>query len=1129
MPVDAGQRRAAIDPTRSFIVQAPAGSGKTELLIQRYLRLLAVVDEPEEIVAITFTRKAAAEMRARVLRALHEAGEGAAPTSAHAQTTRELALAAMARDAQRRWAVRDHPARLRIQTIDSLCARLVTQMPLRSRFGAHLEPIEDAAEVYREAARRLLVDLEAQTAWTPALETLLRHLDNNLGIVENLLVDMLARREQWLRHITSSPTEDVRRASLERGLRNAIGAALQNVAVQVPKDLHKRLTEVACYAASQVDRDGGSPILACNGLERLPGADAADLEAWLGLASLLLTDKGEWRSRCGKNIGFAISRANKAETELCRARKQEFAAVIDACRSSGQLRECLVMLRALPAAHYGKTQWRILQALFQLLPIAAAQLELAFRARTKVDFSGIASRALDALGTPEEPSDLALMLDYRIQHLLIDEFQDTSVGQRSLLEGLTAGWEAGDSRTLFAVGDPMQSIYGFREAEVGVFLRARGEGIGSIKPTSLTLSANFRSQPSIVQWINEKFPRVFPASEDIAAGAVTYTACEAVREALENSGVRMHCFIGKDRVAEATRVIELVMQARAEDPDGTIAILVRGKTHLIEIVPRLNAAGLKFRAVEIETLGARPIVQDLLALTRALCHPADRLSWLSVLRAPWCGLTLHDLHELAGDDLQSPVWDLMLDKDHCRRLSAEAQRRLARVRDALADSLKHRRRRTLRRQIEGAWLALGGPATALVPADLENARMYFDLLDRLDEGGDLADFAALQTGIEALYAAPSTEANARLQIMTIHKAKGLEFDTVIVPGLGYAPRGDSRKLLTWLERVNQYGETDLLIAPIAATDGDQPDPTYAALRGMIAAKTRFEDARLLYVAATRARRRLHLLGHARLTRSGACKAAARSLLERLWPAVQADFMTAAAECGASLANVGQEREIVPVLRRFSASWQLPPPPSDVRTNAMLETLPAADTRDFSLAFAWVGETARHVGVVAHRLLLRVAREGIGQWDAVRIKALWPANLAALAALGVPADEQHAAAGRVEKILLDALRSERGRWLFDAGHAQARAEYAVSGVLDGRLVNVKIDRTFVDAQGTRWIVDYKTGTHEGADVATFLQREEDRYRPQLARYAALLRLQESRPVRVGLYYPLLKNGWREWPA
>ena len=129
---DAAQRLTAIDPTDSFIVQAPAGSGKTELLIQRFLALLGQVNRPEEILAITFTRKAAGEMRARLLQALEQA-QGSRPEAAHAAQTWDLASRALAQDRQQGWDLLDNPALLAIQTIDSFDAGLVRRMPWVSR------------------------------------------------------------------------------------------------------------------------------------------------------------------------------------------------------------------------------------------------------------------------------------------------------------------------------------------------------------------------------------------------------------------------------------------------------------------------------------------------------------------------------------------------------------------------------------------------------------------------------------------------------------------------------------------------------------------------------------------------------------------------------------------------------------------------------------------------------------------------------------------------------------------------------------------------------------------------------------------------------------------------------------
>ncbi len=143
--------------------------------------------------------------------------------------------------------------------------------------------------------------------------------------------------------------------------------------------------------------------------------------------------------------------------------------------------------------------------------ILIAQLKVTFQQHGKIDYIENAQAALIALGDDEHPTDLTLSLDYQIKHILIDEFQDTSNSQFSLIEKLIAGWEPNDGRTLFLVGDPMQSIYRFREAEVGLFIRAKTKGIGHLSLTPLTLSVNFRSTPTIVNWINQAFINIFPA------------------------------------------------------------------------------------------------------------------------------------------------------------------------------------------------------------------------------------------------------------------------------------------------------------------------------------------------------------------------------------------------------------------------------------------------------------------------------------------------------------------------------------------------------------------------------------------------------------------------------------------
>ena len=176
---DAAARSAALDPRRSFIVQAPAGSGKTELLTQRYLRLLATVESPEQILAITFTRKAAAEMRARILQALQSA-DAPPPESPHKRSTWELARAVRAADAQRDWQLMQHPARLRIQTIDAFNASLARRLPVLAGTGAALEPTTITAPLYEAAGRRLIERLGDGSTVAAHLEVLIVHLGNRV-------------------------------------------------------------------------------------------------------------------------------------------------------------------------------------------------------------------------------------------------------------------------------------------------------------------------------------------------------------------------------------------------------------------------------------------------------------------------------------------------------------------------------------------------------------------------------------------------------------------------------------------------------------------------------------------------------------------------------------------------------------------------------------------------------------------------------------------------------------------------------------------------------------------------------------------------------------------------------------
>jgi ATP-dependent exoDNAse (exonuclease V) beta subunit len=1042
---DSRQRERALDPRTSFIVQAPAGSGKTELLIQRFLALLALVERPEEIAAITFTIKAAAEMRRRVFDALAEARTQPRPEGLHAARTWDLARAALARNDACGWGLEENAARLRIQTIDALCASLTRQMPVVSRFGAQPETIEDASELYAEAARNALALVERDREPIGAdVARLLEHVDNHAVQAQELLATMLAQRDHWLR--TLGGVEN--RAVLEGALAHVRHAAIARARAAFPR------------------LPGAGP---------LPALD--DVAGWQALAGALLTKEGQWRK---KGVDAALS-------------------------ASEPLRDALDALRGLPPARYEEAQWEMLAAIMRVLHRAAAELKVVFAAHGKADFVEIAQAALRALQGDEGPTDLLLALDYRIRHLLVDEFQDTSFTQYELLQHLTSGWTPGEGRTLFVVGDPMQSIYRFREAEVALFLEAQHAGIGGVALEPLSLSANFRSQAGIVAWVNAAFAQVMPRVEDVESGAVTYSPSDAVHDA-EPEAVTVHAFADGDAEGEARKVVEIVRSCQ-----GTTGILVRNRDHLAAIVPQLKAAGLAFRAIEIEPLAHRPVVQDLLSLARALGHLADRTAWLAVLRAPWAGITLSDLTALAGADEYLTAWELMADETGLANLSADGRARIGRTRESLAPFVEARARASLRDAVEGAWLALGGPGCVESDTDLEDAEIFLAHLEASEAAGVLPDLAAFERGLARLFALPDLAAPEALQVMTIHRAKGLEFDTVIVPGLGAGTGRDERRLFMWMETT-----AGLLLAPMGAADGE-PDEAYEFIRALDKRKADHECGRLLYVAATRARRRLHLLGECRRDEHGAPKNPPKgSLLAKLWPAVCDEFEARPAEAaraaGASLLD-----DSALLIRLAEPVTAGPPAPIAWQAPAGVARL-----RD-SIEFSWVGETARHVGSVVHRWLQRMAEDEMRGWTAGRIAGLRPAIRVQLAARGIAAAELDSATERTLAALDGAIGDPRGRWLLGP-QRDARNEYRLTALLAGERRQMVIDRMFVDEDGRAWIVDYKTSTHEGADVEVFLASEQERYRAQLERYDQALA--RSGGHRLGLYFPLLR-GWREW--
>ncbi len=1088
---DQPQRELALDPLQSFCVTAPAGSGKTELLIQRFLTVLARVEQPEQVLAITFTRKAAAEMRARIVTAL-ESATGDQPTDEHRTQTWRLAKQVLATGSNKDWQILEMPSRLNIRTIDSWSAYLTRQMPVLSSFGGSVSPVDSAAVYYRSAVRALLALLERGHWIAGDLSTVLLHFDNNWQQLEELLIRMLARREQWLMHLGSG----IEPADVEQVLQHSVDQLVVDQLSALSEALGGRSHELFdCLNYSLENRD--LPTLA-----ELPSASPADLEHWLKLCDMLLTGGGSWRKKVDKRQGFP------ADGEEAKARKQTLYELVGELSQQTGLQQQLLLVQFLPLPGAEAETWDVLMSLARLLPVAAAQLSVVFQQEGVVDHSQIAMAARAALGDDEHITNLAQKLDYQLKHILLDEFQDTSVTQFDLLRRLTRNWaednaeNPGNPNTLFVVGDGMQSIYGFRDADVSLFVQLKTDGINGVALQDLELSTNFRSDAGLVNWVSGAFRAAFPLQDDVQLGAVAFTASQPYKDAVQELPVNMLAAYGEDRttaeLSEAHAITQVIEQGMVDDGCESIAVLVRTRRHLYQLIDQLKQRQIPWQAQEIDTLAESPVVIDLLNLCKALHNFADDAAWLALLRAPWCGLTLEELLSVLGQRGEVSVWETL---QHAEGVAA-----LTRLRDVLSNAQSLREQLPLRTWIEDTWLNLGGPAIANSEQQLSDAGDFFDLLEEMDALDEVFSGWSLEERVARLFSKPSA-GTAKLQLMTLHKSKGLEFDWVIIPGLGRAPASDRREILLWDDFVTAAGHRGLLLA---ADDRRQAgaNSIYGWLGEQQKRKRDLETTRLMYVGCTRAVKRLFLSAVVESDdNTGEWKPpSSRTLLSRVWESFATEAQTLSPDPVAAAK---------PAARTFR---RLAPTSSPVK--AVVE--PGTER---NIPGTSRNQLAREVGNLVHLSLERLSSLADAELSSFNLSQ-WQAWWEHYLARRIPIAERDTALERVQQSVANILQDDRGRWLLSNQREEAVSEFCLSRIGDdGRLRELIVDRSFVD-EGTRWIIDYKSGTPaQGESVEAFLDYQQAQYKSQLMSYCEALMGMDGKPTKMALYFTALPL-WHE---
>lgn len=1154
--VDGLARYQGIDPRYSYIVQAPAGSGKTSLLTQRYLALLAQVDSPEQIVAMTFTKKAAAEMRERVVEALQKAAKPLGNDALLVEINSwNLAQKALQQDKLNGWNLMQNPNRLRIKTIDGINSFLVAQMPLLSKIGGQPQVVDDASEAYLQAVR--------QTLKMPELEEpvgrLLRLVNGRFNRAENLLISMLAKRDQWMRTLIQFQGDEAREF-LQAAIKEIVCKEFEQnrQALFYLSDIFSQACQLADFA-----QHNDQPQLAIIAGFWPFNSDISSLQQWRVLADWLLTKQNEIRKPKGvtKSIGFP---AGKGENKDNKDRFIELLETLqNAANSDANILDCLVALKALPDADYSDQQWQDLQGLIQLLTYSVANLKTVFQSQAQADYIEIAQAASMALGNELEPTDLAQKLDYQIQHLLVDEFQDTSSEQYRLLTKLIAGWQPDDGRSLFLVGDPMQSIYRFREAEVGNFLKAWQGKLGEVELKPLNLQVNFRSNAGVVNWVNQAFSQVLPQEDEIEKGAVSYTKATAFSTD-DQLAVKCHWALNRNAESEAQQVAELIQQrlreidCETDDNKKTVAVLGRSRSHLAGIALNLKQQGISFRAVELENLAERQEVQDLLALSRALLHLADREAWIALLRSPLVGLNLPDLTELIAERPYQTVWSSIepfLDRETkaCRfednpKFTSDAIARLNRSIPILQKALQRFGGVPLASLLRETWLNLDGPLTVENELALENVEVYLHSLAELESSANglgSLNQQLLQKQMDKLYARPdSSKQSQQIELMTMHKSKGLEFDTVILPGLGRRPRVDDSELVSWFQFMSDSGEEQLVIAPLDQK-GREESRLRQLLKGFENQKQNFELGRLLYVAATRAKSKLHLFADIKFKPkedelelgSYQLNPEKGSLLESLWPVAKAEFLeltkayqieeVSAEElevCWPKISRLPLQRNGFAELS-FNPAFDIDPLSESTSEDPVKLSAKTSSESENSIEFDNNALLSTEVGTLVHAIFEQMVEEGIENWNQAILESRLPIYQQWLEQAGLSKSQLDLAIKRVGRSIVNALQNDRVRWALANNQQQSECELALTSEEDGVIANHIVDRTFIDDQGVRWIIDYKTSVYDDKDIDGFIAQQIENYRPQLERYGRLFAQIEDLPQKWVLYFSYLDK-WVE---
>ena len=1034
----------------SFIVQAPAGSGKTSLLVKRFLNRLLDVKSPKEVLALTFTNKAAAEMAQR----LKEALEGKSKDNEIKKIVEKISKHAL----KNKWD-EGYIDTLMVMTIDKLALRLIKQTPILSSSGVNFLTDEDPDDLYRETIRETITS-NAEN------HLLFKYFDYDYHKLTEQLLALISKRDQWLPIVSGLLRSD------DKNIEEIYGTYYTNeLNIWVEEKIKpnftnedlKELEIIVSYLADNKNIDRKDKL-----------RSSINYEFWFYIRDLILTKSGKQiRKKIDTSSGFPATNVGKEIKErllkLIKLKNNKFNILIDFFNVT---------------YHKNIVDIYPLITPFCLLLIdMVTRLNEKFKERRIIDFTQIMGNAVEAL----RDTHLPLILDQNISHILVDEFQDTNESQLIFIELLTQNFAGNPEKSFFAVGDPMQSIYRFRKAEVEIFSRVQKNGISDLKLTSLFLKVNFRSNKNIIDWLNNSFSKAFPLIDDSDEGSVPYSSCESSNNNLEGGMelIALTCDTKSKTAqyeAEALYVLNLIKDTRKSNPDASIAVLTRSKAHLNELITLINKkdSSIPIDAIEMSKILSNQTFQDILCLTKALFDFSDRTNWIAALKSPWCGLSINDLVLLFEKDHKSLVWELINNIDNTSRLDKNSARRLRSFVEVIRENIQYRGRISHRYFVEGIWRQLNGEESMVDSNDIQNIDLFLELLEEASEILSI-DFIKLERLIENKFISKTSIQKNSIKFLTIQKSKGLEFDHVIIPNLNKRTRNEESDLVLY----------DKSTLSIKNPGSDKNLHSYHAYKER--KRLDNEKIRLLYVAMTRAKNKCYLIGTVKkegdlvIPNSG-------TFMNILWPFFSDKFTEIATP-----EDENSFEKFIPKLRRLNDNFYS----GDKRYKRSI------DTEELSFCYPNMStDIQRFTGNIVHKYLEIIVKKQLDIDKILCNKLDYTESLY----LGKNFKKKDIKIGLnlVKKSLEMLKKTSDGRWILNRYLAD---NSEVSYLLESNNTTTQHipDRSFIE-NDIQWIIDYKTPFSPIKNLAV----EAKKHLPQLRLYETIFK-GNKRVIQKAIYF------------